>query len=728
MIQSIKLQNIATYTQAGGVEIPDLKKVNFFFGANGSGKTTIGRVIDSATPPTGCEVNWKNGNTLPTFVYNQDYVRKNIYEPDLTGIFTVGAETIEREQAIAAKRTEISQTSSFLEEAKTAFTSKKATLRQRTEEFKNHCWEQRKRFEAEHGLSEAFRGFRADKNRLFDHLVESHGVAFGNYDIVDLREKGKTIYGEEKERYESLNAVSLKEIEELEQTDLLARPVVGKQDVEIGELIRHLNIDDWVSRGVDHLQHSGDSCPFCQQDVSAINLKARLEAFFDDSYAQAKRALQNHQTRWIQEINRLETQLEAIKAIEHPFVEKDVLTALLGSFKSQTENILRAVADKVDRPGKELAHDSLLSVLKEVNALITTANVKTVEHNATIDNLAQRREQLGKQVWAYFRSTINADLTNFVEVKQSAEAFIAEKRRAFTAANSQLETLRREILTLERQATSTGPAIQAINNQLSRFGFVTFRLAESATRRGFYQIVRADGSLASPTLSEGEKTFIAFLYFCEAVKGGTASISSTAPKVIVFDDPVSSLDSNILSIVSTLIREFISETIAGASAVKQVFLLTHNVYFHKEVTYNYKGNRYAFWMVRRSGTESKLEYFAENPVRSSYELLWQEYLGASSFGRQNNMRRILEHYFKIMGGMNIKRVIDDFPVENRAVCASLFSWVNDGSHSVMDDLYLCPDTELMQLYEQVFREIFIQLNHESHYDMMMERFAPAAAA
>lgn len=728
MIESVKLQNIATYTQTGGVDIRDLKKVNFFFGANASGKTTIGRVIDSVTPLANCQVNWVNGNSLPTFVYNQDYVRKNVYEPDLAGIFTVGAETIEREQALAAKRTEIFQTSSLLEEVKTALIGKKATLRQCTENFKNHCWEQRKRFEAEHGLSEAFRGFRADKNRLFDHLVESHGVAFGNYNIVDLREKGKTIYGEEKERYESLNAVFFEEIEELEQTDLLAKPVVGKQDVEIGELIRQLNIDDWVSRGVDHLQHSGDSCPFCQQDVSAINLKARLEAFFDDSYAQAKRALQNHQTRWTQEINRLETQLEAIKATEHTFVENDVLTALLGSFKSQAENILRAVAAKVDRPGKEVVPDSLLSVLRETNALIATANAKTAEHNATIDNLAQRREQLGKQVWAYFRSTINADLTSFVEAKQSAEAFIAEKRSTLTEAEGQLEMLRREILTLERQTTSTGPAIQAINDQLSRFGFVTFRLAESATRRGFYQIIRADGSLASPTLSEGEKTFIAFLYFCEAVKGGSASISSTAPKVIVFDDPVSSLDSNILSIVSTLIREFISETIAGTSAVKQVFLLTHNVYFHKEVTYSYKGRNYSFWMVRRSGSTSTVTRYADNPVQSSYELLWQEYLGASSVGRQNNMRRILEHYFKIMGGMNIKRVIDDFPVENRAVCASLFSWVNDGSHSVMDDLYLCPDAELIQLYEQVFKEIFIQLNHESHYDMMMERFAPATAA
>jgi wobble nucleotide-excising tRNase len=725
MIQSLKLKGIATYTGADGVTLTDLKKVNFFFGSNGSGKTTIGRMIDNPVVPTDCEVNWENGNVLPTFVYNQDYVRKNIYESDLAGIFTVGADTVKREEAIAAKRVEINQTSALWEEAKAALTSRKAALRERTENFKNQCWEQRKRFEAEHDLSEAFQGVRADKNRLFDRLVESHGEAFGNYDVADLRKKGKTVYGEEKERYDLLNPISLERIEKLEQTDLLTKPVVGKEDVEIGALIRQLNIDDWVSKGVDHLQHSGDSCPFCQQDVSAINLKAQLEAFFDDSYDRAKKALQNHQARLKQEISRLETQLDSIQTSGHPAIDNDVLIALIGSFKSQAENVLRAVAAKLDRPGKEISPDSLSPVLRDINALIAAANKKTAEHNAVIDNLSQQREQLAKQVWAYFRSIIAADLNTFLEANKADESFIAEKQGAFSNAESQLGKLRKEILALERQTTSTGPAIQAINAQLSRFGFVTFRLAESKARRGFYQIVRGDGSLASPTLSEGEKTFIAFLYFCEAVKGGTASISSTAPKVVVFDDPVSSLDSNILSIVSTLIREFISGTIAGTSSIKQVFILTHNVYFHKEVTYRYNSSNYAFWVVRRSGTLSSVEYHAKNPVMSSYELLWQELLSGNSIGRQNNMRRILEHYFKIMGGMNIKNVIENFPIEKRAACTSLFSWVNDGSHSVMDDLYLCPDAELMKLYEEVFKEIFVQLNHESHYDMMVARFAPS---
>ena len=46
MIDSILLKNIASY-DPNGVEISDLKRLNFFFGSNGSGKSTIARYLDS---------------------------------------------------------------------------------------------------------------------------------------------------------------------------------------------------------------------------------------------------------------------------------------------------------------------------------------------------------------------------------------------------------------------------------------------------------------------------------------------------------------------------------------------------------------------------------------------------------------------------------------------------------------------------------------------------------
>jgi len=48
MIESLHLKGIATY-DAAGVEIKDLKKVNFIYGVNGSGKTTLTKYISAPT-------------------------------------------------------------------------------------------------------------------------------------------------------------------------------------------------------------------------------------------------------------------------------------------------------------------------------------------------------------------------------------------------------------------------------------------------------------------------------------------------------------------------------------------------------------------------------------------------------------------------------------------------------------------------------------------------------
>lgn len=44
MIKSITIREVATYDSTG-IEIDNLKKVNFIYGVNGSGKTTISNYL-----------------------------------------------------------------------------------------------------------------------------------------------------------------------------------------------------------------------------------------------------------------------------------------------------------------------------------------------------------------------------------------------------------------------------------------------------------------------------------------------------------------------------------------------------------------------------------------------------------------------------------------------------------------------------------------------------------
>ena len=147
-------------------------------------------------------------------------------------------------------------------------------------------------------------------------------------------------------------------------------------------------------------------------------------------------------------------------------------------------------------------------------------------------------------------------------------------------------------------------------------GFQGFYLREKAGVQNTYEVIRQYGTVAVK-LSEGERNFIAFLYFYHLVRGSHSS-DGTKEKIVVIDDPVSSMDSSTLFIVSSIVRELVENchnntTYPDASNpdryIKQIFILTHNVYFHREITYNQVG-RYEcsnFYIIRKTDNVSRIK-------------------------------------------------------------------------------------------------------------------------
>jgi wobble nucleotide-excising tRNase len=322
-----------------------------------------------------------------------------------------------------------------------------------------------------------------------------------------------------------------------------------------------------------------------------------------------------------------------------------------------------------------------------------------------------------------------------VELKADLDSYKTKRdglRKAITSMTEQIKSATADrakkaaaIQELEKQTTSVQPTIDGVNAVLSSFGFRSFLLAKVGKGTS-YKLLRPDGSDARATLSEGEKNFVTFLYFYHLLKGSDSETGMTTDRVVVFDDPVSSLDSDILFIVGSLIKGLLEEVRAGTGHIKQVFVLTHNVYFHKDVTFNPRRtneamNEETFWVVRKLGLESKLQKHASNPIKTSYELLWAELRNPnrSNLTIQNTVRRILENYFKVLGGVDPDKICALFEGKEKLICKSLFSWVNAGSHHALDDLYVSVDDTLIDTYLKVFRTIFEKAEHLAHYKMMM---------
>ncbi|HDJ4385954.1 TPA: AAA family ATPase, partial [Staphylococcus aureus] len=105
---------------------------------------------------------------------------------------------------------------------------------------------------------------------------------------------------------------------------------------------------------------------------------------------------------------------------------------------------------------------------------------------------------------------------------------------------------------------------------------------------------------------------------------------------------------------------------------------------------------------------------------SSYQLMWKELNSEemSPITSFNTMRRILEYYFNIIGGMDYEKCINKFDGIDKILCKSLISGINDGSHFISDDFVITFDEASMRNYKRVFKLVFEKLGHIQHFEMM----------
>lgn len=132
-----------------------------------------------------------------------------------------------------------------------------------------------------------------------------------------------------------------------------------------------------------------------------------------------------------------------------------------------------------------------------------------------------------------------------------------------------IKELNNEIRELEKTMVSIKPIVNKINALLKGYGFTNFSLACTEDEKS-YRIQREDGQLVGETLSEGEVTFITFLYYYYyyLTKGSLKENDILKNKVLVIDDPISSLDSSILFIVSVLVKDLMKEAMKEKTNIK----------------------------------------------------------------------------------------------------------------------------------------------------------------
>ena len=737
MITRIVIKDVATFDASEHI-MQDLGKLNFIFGSNGSGKTTISRVLEKPENYSSCDISWEGNIAIERRVYNSDFVEENfVPETGMRGIFTLGKEESDTKQKIK----ELEEKLKVLEDEKRKTEiiisgedgkSGKATeLTSFRETYINKIWEETKSFRTG-SIRDGLVGYLNSKTKFFEMALDQckkNKVTLGKYD--ELERRAYTVFAGNHEILEEIPTVNFSCIEKMSDEQILSKKVIGKEDVDIGALIKKLGNSDWVQFGTKYLNDSDGLCPFCQQPLQE-NFRDQVEEYFDDTYSADLLAIDTIKNDYQDESDRLEEQINNILKRSSDKINNDELkklaTILVEIFKSNYKKL----EDKKRTPSIPIKLENYREIPEKIAELITTANKEIKQHNTMVTNLENEKEKLKEEIWLYVAHALESEIDEYNTEYQKRKKELSDLQQQNKTRTEEIQREKTELSMLQSKLTSVIPMRDEINQKLERFGFSGFRLALGNDEHS-YKIIRENGVAAEKTLSEGERNFVAFLYFYALLKGSKDSTGRIPSQIVVIDDPVSSMDSDVLFIVSFLIRDLYSDICNDIGNVKQLVLLTHNLYFHKAVSFSdglkkYISKRMKYWVTRKEDGKSELFPCENNPVKSTYEILWEEIRDASHNPKpvtksslQNTMRRILEQYYKYYGGMPLHEIPNKIKQEDRGLARSLISWVNDGSHSFLDDVYYTPYQEVStKKYLNVFRLIFSELGHIAHYNMMMK--------
>lgn len=737
MIKEILMRNCATFPESGA-KISDCKKVNFLFGANGTGKTTISDFLNKENPDlySDCKINYddESDKNTKTIVYNKRFRERNLRE-GMPGVFILGEDNVEITEKITAlrqRKDELTINKSKLENELSDAKNQQEKLRRK---FDDNCWDEMLQKHREK-FKEVFAGYMGSKRKLSDKVLEVHHQEAGH------PQNDTESISSLKPRYDALNSDTLAviptigldmqtyvdKLRQIEDNGIWGRRVVGNKDVSISKLIGALDNAAWVKNGQAYLEKSGSHCPFCQQKINHAKLEGQLNEFFNDEYDTSLEEIRSLVDEYVSTLEELQTALAAITSNDALMsagqMDPDAFSDTRKTLTIVASNAQKVMEEKRDDPGRIVTIPSVKKDLARIAVAIDSANESIEKYNSIIQDAENERKKLYRTIWRALVAEQSPMISLYVKQRVENNKKIKELNEQIDDNALELETLDGDIRKLESKTTNTKFAINRINSLLDQYGITGFKLEESPSSKDSYTIKRMDGSVASDTLSEGEATLITFLYFVQLIKGDTNVSEVSEKKIVVIDDPISSLDSAALSLVSAILQPIISN-ISNESNVEQIFILTHNVIFHKWLNYRpFKKELVAYWILKKRGNTTYIEeHNDKNPISTSYELEWKVVKDENQnpVCLANAMRRILETFARLIGYDHIKTMIesiDNSTIEDPLIARSLLVWMNEGSHAVSEDFFHCEQAP-QEGFQRVFKQIFDEIGYIDHYNTMM---------
>ncbi len=394
-----------------------------------------------------------------------------------------------------------------------------------------------------------------------------------------LKEEAKPIISEKKAElnYSSLSS-SAKEIVE--------RKIESSQKIQ--ELVENTLLNEWVKKGKD-LQKGRTVCAFCGNPISSERWSL-LQKHFNEEVDK----LDTDVLALIKKLELEDEQIDKICAINEDIfyaiqqkkvaIIKEKFLDFASSYKIAISNLKERVNYKKEHVFDEIEFTDSYNELTMFNTIIGEYNLLVAEANEyekeLIKNKKTAQESLRfNEVYNFLKRINYSNTKSDINTKRIN---VEKKQTEVNNVQSQIQEKLDLISQKQEELNDEEKGARKVNEYLSNF-FGNSSLQLKAVRkeeiqeedddRHLYFEIQRNGEKAY-NMSEGECSLVAFCYFMAKLE----DVNTNGKKPIIWiDDPISSLDSNHIFFMYSLI----SEKIVLNNNFEQLFISTHNLDFLK---------------------------------------------------------------------------------------------------------------------------------------------------